>query len=190
MKKIAIIPGSFNPFHKGHLNLGVIIKELEDFDEIFYLISPNNPFKNEKDLLNIDSRIKILELSIKNHDNFKICDYELRLPKPSYTYRTMKVLEEQFPNTEFTICLGSDAYNSITKWKKFDYLKKFSYIAIVRDKEKIDPNIKKIIETSEIISNNSLSSTLIRNNIKKNNDYSGLVNKDVEKHIKIHNLYE
>lgn len=184
MKKIAIIPGSYNPFHIGHLMLGEKVKGM-GFDKILYLISPLNPYKKGSYLLDVSSRIGIMKNSLKGTD-FEICDLELRLPKPNYTYLTMKALENEYKDTKFTIVLGSDTFNTLDKWKNFEYLKKFSYIALVRNGEEIkdiDVKVKRLVSDIEI------SSTTIRDNIKKS-DYTGIVNKDAEFFIKYYELYE
>lgn len=117
MKQIGLFFGSFNPIHIGHLALANYMVEFEHIEEVWFVVSPQNPFKQSNDLLDTSLRIKMVELATKRHSNFRAEDVELSLPLPSYTVHTLKALKEKHPDCEFTIIMGADNIINIQRWK-------------------------------------------------------------------------
>lgn len=122
--KIGLFFGSFNPIHIGHLAIANYIKEFSDLDELWLIVSPQNPLKKKKTLLDEYERLKMVELALSNDDKIKASDIEFRLPKPSFTIDTLTYLNEKFPKNEFAIILGTDNFESFHKWKNYEEILK------------------------------------------------------------------
>lgn len=130
---IGLLFGSFNPIHIGHLALANYILEYSSLDEIWFVISPQNPFKESNELIEEKMRIRMVEIAIKPEPRFKACDIEIELPRPSYTINTLKKLQESYPLHQFTLIMGSDNLLSIDRWKDVsDILSTFPIIVYPR----------------------------------------------------------
>lgn len=173
MKKIGLFFGSFNPIHIGHLILANYILEKSDMDELWFVVSPQNPFKDKKSLLNDHNRLDMVNLSIKNYPRMRVSDVEFGLPKPSYTIDTLTYLHEKFPDSQFSLIMGEDNLAGLHKWKNADLLMKnhqiIVYPRVFEEKKKdakynIDNDNITLI-TAPII---ELSATEIRQMIKDN----------------------
>lgn len=170
MKKIGLFFGSFNPVHIGHLILANYILENSDMDELWFVVSPQNPFKDKKSLLNDHNRLDMVQLAIKNYPNMRASNVEFSLQKPSYTIDTLTYLHEKYPDYSFSLIMGEDNLNSLPKWKNYEQLIKHHHIIVyprVFKEEKKEPeylqheNIS-LIKAPVI----ELSATEIRNMIK------------------------
>jgi nicotinate-nucleotide adenylyltransferase len=115
--KIGLYFGSFNPIHNGHLIIAQHILNETDLSQVWFVISPQNPFKQQKHLLNEYDRLHLVNLAIQKTAALKAVDIEFRLPKPSYTVTTLAYLEEKYPQHQFTIIMGSDSLQNLDKWK-------------------------------------------------------------------------
>lgn len=122
MKKIGLFFGSFNPIHIGHLILGNYILENSDMEELWFVVSPQNPFKDKKTLLNDHNRLDMVQLAVKNYPKMRASNVEFSLPKPSYTIDTLTYLKEKYPNFSFALIMGEDNLGSLPKWKNFEKL--------------------------------------------------------------------
>ena len=112
---IGILGGSFNPVHIGHMMLASYLQQFTDLDEVWLTLSPLNPLKAGSDELIPDiTRLRMLELAIGDTKGLNICDYELSMPRPSYTINTLRYLAKRFPRHKFKLIIGSD------NWKIFD----------------------------------------------------------------------
>lgn len=170
MKKIGLFFGSFNPVHIGHLILANYILENSDMDELWFVVSPQNPFKDKKSLLNDHNRLDMVQLAIKNYPNMRASNVEFSLQKPSYTIDTLTYLHEKYPDYSFSLIMGEDNLNSLPKWKNYEQLIKHHHIIVyprVFKEEKKEPeylqheNIS-LIKAPVI----ELSATEIRNMIR------------------------
>src|SRR3954454_15658027 len=108
--KIGLYFGSFNPIHIGHLIIANYVINNTEFGKIWFVLSPQNPLKVFKTLLNEYQRLHLLRFAIEEDSNFKACDVEFKLPKPSYTIDTVTYLKEKYPQHEFAIIMGSDSF--------------------------------------------------------------------------------
>ena len=115
--KIGLYFGSFNPIHNGHLIIANYIVQNTDLDQVWLVISPQNPFKPNHGLLNEYHRLHLAKVALEGETKIKASDIEFRLPKPSYTVNTLAYLEEKYPTYEFAIIMGSDSYQNLDKWK-------------------------------------------------------------------------
>lgn len=122
MKKVGLFFGSFNPIHIGHLILANYIIEYTDMDELWFVVSPQNPFKDKKSLLNDHNRLDMVELALKNYPNLRASNIEFSLPVPSYTIDTLSYLHEKHPNYAFSLIMGEDNLKGLRKWKNAELL--------------------------------------------------------------------
>lgn len=122
MKKIGLFFGSFNPIHIGHLILANYILENSDMDELWFVVSPQNPFKDKKSLLTDHNRLDMVQLAVKNYPKMRASNVEFSLPKPSYTIDTLTYLKEKYPNNSFALIMGEDNLDSLPKWKNAEKL--------------------------------------------------------------------
>ncbi|HEX7868942.1 MAG TPA: nicotinate (nicotinamide) nucleotide adenylyltransferase, partial [Chryseobacterium sp.] len=130
MKKIGLFFGSFNPIHIGHLILANYILENSDMNELWFVVSPQNPFKEKKSLLNDHNRLEMVELAIKNYPEMRASNIEFSLPTPSYTIDTLTYLKEKHPDYSFSLIMGEDNLESLHKWKNSDLLVKNHHIIV------------------------------------------------------------
>jgi nicotinate-nucleotide adenylyltransferase len=114
--------GSFNPIHIGHMAIANYMLEYTDLQELWMIISPQNPFKSKTNLISEFDRIKMVELAIGNDSRIIVSDIEFRLPKPSYTIDTLTYLSERNPSKEFVLLVGSDNLEFFHKWKNYEQL--------------------------------------------------------------------
>ena len=121
-KKIGLFFGSFNPVHNGHLILAQYMAEHSDLDEVWLVLSPQNPLKERRSLAPDYDRLDLLEIALREHPKLRTCDIEFRLPKPSYTIDTLTYLGEQYPNFEFVLLLGADNIETLPRWKNYERL--------------------------------------------------------------------
>ncbi len=122
MKKIGLFFGSFNPIHIGHLILGNYILENSDMEELWFVVSPQNPFKDKKSLLNDHNRLDMVQLAVKNYPKMRASNVEFSLSKPSYTIDTLTYLKEKYPDYSFALIMGEDNLDSLPKWKNSEKL--------------------------------------------------------------------
>jgi nicotinate-nucleotide adenylyltransferase len=170
MKKIGLFFGSFNPIHIGHLILANYILENSDMDELWFVVSPQNPFKDKKSLLKDHNRLDMVQLAVKNYPNMRASNVEFSLPQPSYTIDTLTYLGEKHPDYSFSLIMGEDNLNGLHKWKNADLLLKNYHIIVyprIFESEKKDPEYLRhenisLVKAPVI----ELSATEIRNMIK------------------------
>ncbi len=120
--RIGLYFGSFNPIHHGHLIIANYILDHTDLDQIWFVISPQNPLKPSASLLNEYHRLFLVQLAIEGEKNLKASDIEFKLPKPSYTVDTLAYLQERYPVHQFAIIMGSDSLQNLPKWKNYQWL--------------------------------------------------------------------
>jgi nicotinate-nucleotide adenylyltransferase len=120
--KAGLFFGSFNPIHTGHLIVAQQMLEAASLDKIWFVLSPQNPFKSPAELADENSRLSWVEKAISGNPAFEVCKTELEMPRPSYTIDTLEKLRGIYPSTEFSIILGSDNLASFDKWKSYQTL--------------------------------------------------------------------
>lgn len=130
MKKIGLFFGSFNPIHIGHLILANYILEHSDMQELWFVVSPQNPFKDKKTLLKDHNRLDMVQLAIKNYPKMRASNVEFSLPTPSYTIDTLTYLQEKHPDYSFSLIMGEDNLKSLHKWKNYELLLKNHQIIV------------------------------------------------------------
>ena len=206
MKQIGLYFGSFNPIHNGHLMVANYAIEHFNLDEVHFIVSPQNPFKEQKDLLDIDDRLMLASYATIDNEKLYVNQIEKTLPKPSYTSNTLKHICENTKNCEFYMIIGLDVFLTLDTWKDVEYILTHNIIVFPRVKTDNDENpldlfnnkLKqinekfnidcKIIYAKNAIINN-ISSTFIRNEIKNNKSIKYYVSDKIIDLIKSKKLY-
>lgn len=120
--KVGLYFGSFNPIHVGHLIIANHILNESELDKIWFIVSPQNPFKTTNSLANEYDRFHLVQKAVEDDNRLKASDIEFSLPKPSYTIHTLAYLEEKYPDHSFSIIMGSDSFQNIGKWKNSEQI--------------------------------------------------------------------
>lgn len=122
MAKIGIYSGSFNPVHFGHVGLAKWVIENTDLDELWLLVSPNNPLKDAKILAHEQERLEGVREAIKDIPGLVASDFEFSLPRPSYTANTLRELQKAYPQHEFTLIIGEDNIAIFPQWREYEFI--------------------------------------------------------------------
>jgi nicotinate-nucleotide adenylyltransferase len=131
--RIGLYFGSFNPIHVGHLIIADYFSQQNLFDEVWLVVSPHNPLKDPSDLASVDHRLEMARSATADHSALKVCDIETRLPSPSFTVNTMKALQEQYPEVQWSVIIGEDSLVHFDKWKDYQWLMEtFSFFVFPR----------------------------------------------------------
>ena len=171
MKKVGIYSGSFNPIHHGHVMLANYLVEFSDLDELWFVVTPQNPLKQKAELLDDDERLKMVQLAVGDDPRFHVSDIEMHLPRPSYTINTLSVLSKQHPDCQFVFICGMDSLQNLSRWYQYQSILD-NYELLVFPREGYDggelahhPSVT-ILKTPIL----EISSTFIRQCIKEGRD--------------------
>ena len=166
MKKIGLFGGSFNPIHYGHVAIARAALTQCPLDEVWLMVSPQNPLKQETDLLDDGLRYEMARKSLEGIDGIKASDYEFHLSKPSYTWNTLQSLSKDYPDYCFSLLIGGDNWAHFERWRHWkDILRQYNVIVYPRD------NYNGTIDVPLL----PVSSTEIRQRVRAGESISGLV---------------
>jgi len=185
--RIAIFSGSFNPIHNGHLAIAREVLAQGAADELWFLVSPQNPFKKDLDLLPETDRLMMVKLAIENEKGMKASDFEFHLTRPTYTIHTLEKLRKNYPEHQFKLLIGGDNLAIFHKW--FEYkriIDEFGLIVYPRpefDTENLPVFPNTIIISAPLI---DLSATEIREKLVKEESISEMVPEKVAMFLKQH----
>ncbi|KJD33915.1 nicotinate-nucleotide adenylyltransferase [Tamlana nanhaiensis] len=190
--KIGLYFGSFNPIHIGHLVIANHMAEHSELNEIWFVVTPHNPFKKKSSLLDNYQRLEMVHLATESYDKLKPSDIEFNLPQPNYTVNTLAYLQEKHPKHEFALIMGEDNLNSFHKWKNYEVILENHHIYVYpRISENKAPvhllNHEKIHAVNAPIM--QISSTNIRNAIKNSKNVRPLLPQQVWKYLDDMNFY-
>ncbi len=191
MTKTGLFFGSFNPIHIGHMAIANYMVAFADIEELWFVVSPQNPMKEKKTLLEDYHRLELTRLAIGNDDRFYVSNIEFGMPKPSYTIDTLTYLKESQPYREFYIIMGADGLKNFHKWKNAAFLVD-NYHRLVYPR----PGISK----EEILCHKNttlvdapmmeISSSFIREAIRNEKDIRHFLPEKTYKYIKEMHFYE
>ena len=191
MKKVGLFFGSFNPIHVGHVAIANYMVEFTDLDQLWFVVSPQNPFKKKNQLLAEHHRLELVNQAIGDSPLFMASNVEFKMPRPSYTIDTLTYLSEKYPHHQFVMICGSDNLPYLHKWKNYEELLK-NYELYVYPRPEVDTNDYlhlgklKVVEAPQM----EISSSFIRNSIKDKKDVSFFMPLRVAEYINEMHFYE
>ena len=182
--KIGLFFGSFNPIHIGHLIVANVMATTTDLDQVWFVVSPQNPFKRNNSLLHEFDRLTMVEKAIADNSKFKATDIEFSMPKPSFTIDTLIRIQEKHPQHEFKLIIGGDNLAQFPNWKNHDKILEYFGLYIyprpnsVKSDLENHPNVKSINAPSL-----DISATFIRECLKNRKSIKYMVPEVVEEYI-------
>jgi len=170
--KVGLYFGSYNPIHIGHLAIANYMVEYTDIDQLWFVVTPQNPHKTKANLLNDYQRLEMVHRAVEGDDRLRASNIEFQLPKPSYTVNTLAYLKEQHPNYHFVILIGSDNLENFHKWKNCEtIIENFGVIVYPRpDFDRSKVQIEKNVTIAEGAPQMEISSSFIRKAISEGKD--------------------
>jgi nicotinate-nucleotide adenylyltransferase len=190
--KIGLYFGTYNPIHVGHLIIANHMAEHADLDQVWMVVTPHNPLKKKATLLNDQQRLQMVFLATEDFPKIKPSDIEFKLPQPNYTVNTLIHLHEKYPDYEFSLIMGEDNLKTLHKWKNYEVILEnhaiYVYPRISSETENLElKNHPKVhIIDAPIV---EVSSTDIRQNIKKGKNVQPLLPHKVWEYIDHNNFY-
>ena len=190
--RVGLFGGSFNPIHNAHIALASTICEQARLDEVWFMVSPQNPLKQAQDLLDENERYEMVKLALDSQEKvLKASNYEFHLERPSYTWKTLRALKQDFPQHEFSLIIGGDNWVRFPRWAHNEEILANHHIYIYpREDSEIDeatlPKNVHLIHTPKI----NITSTMLREMVRNGKDISAFVPNAVAKAIANNNYYK
>lgn len=203
--KVGLYFGTFNPIHVGHLVIANYMADYTDLDQVWLMVTPQNPLKVKSSLLADYHRLALVQVAIDDNDNLRASDIEFKLPKPSYTATTLAYLKEKYPNNEFSLIMGEDNLRTFHKWYNHESIIKnhkfyvYPRVLTLQEEEEVQEignrheNLFKD-HPNVIFCNDApvmkVSSSFVRNAIKEGKDVRYLLTEPVQRYIEEMNFYK
>ncbi len=188
--KIGLFFGSFNPIHVGHLIIANTMATSTDLEQVWFVVSPQNPFKKNSSLLHEFDRYDLVQRAISDNASFRATDVEFHMPKPSFTIDTLIRLQEKFPQHEFRLIMGEDNLAQFPNWKNHDKILEYTGLYVYpRPNSKPHPFANNPAVTFVEAPLLDISATYIRSCLQKGKSIRYLVPEPVEQLIKIKKFY-
>lgn len=188
--KIGLFFGSFNPIHVGHLIVANVMATSTDLEKVWFVVSPQNPFKKNKQLLHEFDRFDMVEKAIADNHKFKATDIEFHLPRPSYTIDTLVRLTEKFPQHDFKLIIGEDNLAQFSNWKNYqqilDYYGLYVYPRPNSEAHSYQSHPQVRFVEAPLL---DISATFIRNRLKNRQSIRYMVPEAVETIIEAKKFY-
>lgn len=188
--RVGLYFGSFNPVHVGHLIIATHVINNTELQQVWFVVSPQNPFKKSATLLNANQRLNMVRLAIEGETKLKASNVEFKLPIPSYTIDTLIYLKEKYPKNEFAIIMGSDGFKNLDKWKNYETLiKEYKFYIYKRS----DFDVINTLGAQIVIMDApmlDISSTRIRKLLKEKKSIRYLVPDIIKEEIENNNYYK
>ena len=197
MKKIGLYFGTFNPIHVGHLVIANYMANYTDLEEVWLVVSPQNPFKEKDSMLEDYHRLSLVKIAVEDNSQLKASNIEFNLPKPSYTINTLVYLNEKHPTNEFNLIMGEDNLRTFHKWKNYERILEKSNLYVYP--RVLNPQTEK--KTNSPLHSHpkvkicdapvmKISSSFIRNAIKNNTDVRYMLTEKVAKYVEEMHFYK
>ena len=204
MKKVGLFFGTYNPIHVGHLVIANHLVNYNELDEVWLVVSPQNPLKKKDSLLQDYHRLALVRVAIEDNPKLKASDIEFSLPKPSYTSNTLAHINEKYPDYNFALIMGEDNLRTFHKWKNYETILKnnqiYVYPRVLTEQEKEVNEIN--VEVNNELRNHqnvimcddvpvmNVSASFIRKAVKERKDVSYLLTQPVFKYLTEMHFYE
>lgn len=202
--KIGLYFGTFNPIHVGHLVIANYMADYTDLDQVWLVVSPQNPLKKKNSLLTDYHRLALVREGIEGNDKLRVSDIEFNLPKPSYTINTLVYLKEKHPNHHFSLIMGEDNLRTLHKWKNHEIILEnhdlYVYPRVLTLQEEQELNENGPLMKNDFMERSNVhmcdapvmkvSSSFIRQAIKDGKDVRYLLTEPVHKYIDEMNFYK
>ena len=204
-KKVGLYFGTFNPIHVGHLIIANYMADYTELDEVWLVVTPQNPLKTKSSLLEDYHRLAMVEIAIDDNPKLKASNIEFKLPKPSYTVNTLVHLRERFPSIKFSLIMGEDNLRTLHKWKNYEQITEqhdiYVYPRALTEQEisENSSNGQPSVQKSPLIKANiyfcdapimKVSASFIRRAIKDKRDVRYLLTRPVYEYVTEMHLYE
>jgi len=202
--KIGLYFGTYNPVHVGHLVIANYMAEYTDLDQVWLIVSPQNPLKEKSSLLADYHRLALVKIAIDDNPKLRASDIEFKLPKPSYTATTLAYLKEKHPEHEFALIMGEDNLRTLHKWQNHEIILKnhkiYVYPRVLTTQEEAEVSTINAQIGNDFAQNTNVilcddapvmkvSASFIRQAIKDNKDVRYLLTESVHKYIDEMNFY-
>ena len=172
LKLTGIYGGTYNPIHNGHLLLGRSLVEAGLVEELWFLVSPQNPFKVNQELMPDEERLRLTQLAVRGRSKLKVSDFEFRLPRPSYMVHTLEAMRRHYPRREFVLVIGGDNWERFPQWYQSEEILRHHRLIIFPRPgcrlENLPPTA--IVADTPLL---DISSTAIRERMRTDPDYQG-----------------
>ncbi|MBI2280962.1 MAG: nicotinate-nucleotide adenylyltransferase [Bacteroidetes bacterium] len=200
---IGLYFGTYNPIHVGHLIIANYMVEFTDLDQVWLVVSPQNPLKKKSTLLEDYHRYAMVEMAVFDNDKLKASNIEFKLPQPSYTINTLTYLKEKHPKHQFSLIMGEDNLRTFHKWKNYEQILEnheiYVYPRALTEQERIEMIESASVENSFSNKKNiivcdaplmKISASFIRDAIKNKKDTRYLLTEVVYKYVQEMNFYK
>lgn len=202
MKNVGLFFGTYNPIHVGHLVIANHLANYTELDEVWLVVSPQNPLKKKASLLEDYHRLALVRIAIEDNPKLKASDIEFNLPQPSYTSHTLAHINEKYPDHNFALIMGEDNLRTFHKWKNYEDIlknnKMYVYPRILTEQEKLDSKAEnenglhehQNVILCEDVPVMKVSASFIRKAVKEKKDVSYLLTQPVFKYLTEMHFYE
>jgi nicotinate-nucleotide adenylyltransferase len=188
--KVGLFFGTFNPIHVGHLIIANIMVETTDLDQVWFVVSPQNPFKKSKTLAHEFDRYDMVQAAVNDSYHLRVSDIEFNMPRPSYTVDTLAYITDKHPEHKFSLIIGEDNLLSFKKWKNYSAIIENYGLYVYQRPTGTKPELadhSNVHWVDAPVLN--ISATYIRNLVKRNKSIKYLVPEAVEQIIAQKKLY-
>lgn len=190
--KIGLFFGSFNPIHVGHAIIANYMATHTDLDQVWMVVSPQNPHKNKRSLARDHDRLHLVRLAIEDNANLRASNIEFSLPQPSYTIDTLTYLKEAHPDKTFVLIMGGDNLATLHKWKNYKLILKNHQIYVYQrpSYDLGDLATHPQVRLFDDVPMMKISASYIRQSIKNKKSIRYMVPDAVYEYLETSNLYK